>query len=205
MGATNPWEYGDYYAWGETETKDDYSWSWATYKYCKGSYETLTKYCRNVEYGNGGFTDKLTTLEPADDVATAVLGAGWAMPTKADWDELGSQCYWVWTENYNNYNVSGYIVYKAKSASDKGIKVNSGGTPLESYSLSDAHIFLPAAGFRTKAYLGGVGSEGDYWSASLFENCSYGAHFGFFGSYNVNLTHYNYRRCGLSVRPVRRK
>jgi len=34
--------YGDYYAWGETETKDVYSWK--SYKYCNGSSDTLTKY-----------------------------------------------------------------------------------------------------------------------------------------------------------------
>ena len=40
LGATAPWNYGDYYEWGETETKDDYSWE--TYKHCNGSAETLT-------------------------------------------------------------------------------------------------------------------------------------------------------------------
>ena len=42
IGADSPEGYGDYFAWGETRPKSTYSWS--TYKYCKGSYNTLTKY-----------------------------------------------------------------------------------------------------------------------------------------------------------------
>ncbi|MBR2195929.1 MAG: hypothetical protein IJ911_09980 [Salinivirgaceae bacterium] len=168
IGAADPWNYGDYYAWGETQTKDDYSWE--TYKYCKGSEETLTKYCYDAEYGNNGFTDTLTTLDAADDAATAVLGAGWAIPTNAEWKELYYQCYWVWTKNYNNRNVSGYIVYKAKSASDKGTVVYSDGTPAASYSLSDAHIFLPEAGYRGGSGLHFDGFEGCYWSSLLYDD-----------------------------------
>lgn len=48
VGATSPEEYGDYFAWGETEPKSDYSWS--TYKY-GGSSNQLTKYCNNSSYG----------------------------------------------------------------------------------------------------------------------------------------------------------
>ena len=43
VGATRPEEYGNYNAWGETETKTNYNWS--TYKWCNGDYNKLTKYC----------------------------------------------------------------------------------------------------------------------------------------------------------------
>ena len=201
IGAANPWNYGDYYAWGETQTKDNYSWK--TYKYCKGSEETLTKYCYYAEYGYNGFTDALTTLEVADDAATAAFGEGWAMPTNAEWEELYSQCYWVWTENYNNRNVSGYIVYRAKAEGDKGIKVYYDGTPSASYSLIDAHIFLPAAGFRYYSTLGRAGSDGYYWSSSLYY--PYYAHDCSFDSSDVYPSpSYSSRCCGYSVRPVKR-
>ena len=39
VGASAPWEYGGYYAWGETEEKSTYNWS--TYKHCDGSNTTL--------------------------------------------------------------------------------------------------------------------------------------------------------------------
>ena len=202
IGAANPWNYGDYYAWGETQTKDDYSWE--TYKYCKGSEETLTKYCYDADFGNNGFTDVLTTLEAADDAATAALGAGWAMPTNAEWEELGSQCYWVWTENYNNRNASGCIVYKAKSADDKGRKFYDDGTPSASYSLTDAHIFLPAAGDRYGTNLFNAGSKGCYWSASLYDDYPFSAWFIVFGSSHVNPFLRTDRYFGFSVRPVKR-
>lgn len=211
LGATAPWNYGDYYAWGETQTKDDYSWD--TYKYCKGSEETLTKYCFDAEWGNDGYTDTLTILLPEDDAATVVLGSDYSIPTVADWKELRSQCYWVWTKNYNNQNVSGYIVYKAKSAGDKGIKVYYDGTPSVSYSLFDAHIFLPTAGHYNVSRLYGLGGFGDYWSSSL--NADYGS-----GSLNADYPsnarycnfhsscvdpYFNSDRCdGRSVRPVKR-
>ena len=42
VGANRPEEYGDYFAWGEIESKLVYSWE--TYKYCRGSIFTLIKY-----------------------------------------------------------------------------------------------------------------------------------------------------------------
>ena len=105
VGAANPWEYGNYYAWGETQTKSKYYWD--TYKYCNATSNSLTKYNKNA---SNGTIDNKTTLEPADDVAAAVFGTDYSMPTKADWDELSNQCYWVWTNKYNEQNVSGHIV-----------------------------------------------------------------------------------------------
>lgn len=194
VGATNPWDFGNYYAWGETETKSDYNWE--TYKYCNGNYNKITKYCNKADCGNDGFTDTLVTLESADDVATAVLGADYSMPTAVDWNELCSQCYWVWTSKYEGRDISGYIVYKAKSDGDKGVKVFGDGTPSAIYSLTDVHIFLPAAGYI------GVGRYGCYWSSSLYgsslaSNCSFDSN-GVYSSWTSD-------RCfGWSVRPVKR-
>lgn len=42
VGATSPEDYGDYYAWGETSTKDTYYWT--NYKYANGAHNKLTKY-----------------------------------------------------------------------------------------------------------------------------------------------------------------
>lgn len=199
LGANNPWENGDYYAWGETQTKSNYEWS--TYKYCKGSLNNLTKYCNKASYGNDHFTDELISLQAIDDAATAVLGTDYRIPTFADWNELNGQCYWVWTSNYNNQNVSGYIVYKAKSNNDKGVKVYNEGTPSSSYSLSDTHIFLPAAGgFDTSSF--NVGYVGYYWSASLYEEFPCNARYCNFVSRDVDISYYGDRFYGFSIRPV---
>ena len=85
VGATSPAEYGDYFAWGETEPyyedgfaqekpqthwKDGKSigYDWSTYKWCNGSYTTMTKYSKS-QYGYEGFADDKSTLELEDDVA----------------------------------------------------------------------------------------------------------------------------------------
>ena len=96
VGATMPEEYGDYFAWGETETKDEYSW--ATYKYGNNKIH-LFKY--NI------YDDK-TTLESEDDAATVNWGGEWRMPTDAEWTELREQCTWTWTtqNGVNGYQVS---------------------------------------------------------------------------------------------------
>jgi hypothetical protein len=75
IGASNPEDAGDYYAWGEIETKSDYSWD--TYKW--GTQDNLTKY---------NSTDGLTTLELEDDAAHVVMGGDWIMPSFDDIDEL---------------------------------------------------------------------------------------------------------------------
>ena len=67
VGATTPEEDGDYFAWGEVESKEVYDWS--TYKYCAGTNATMTKYCNESSFGNNGFTDNKTELDPEDDAA----------------------------------------------------------------------------------------------------------------------------------------
>ena len=95
VGANFPEEYGDYFAWGETQPKDTYNWS--TYKYANGDYDKLTKYCNRSDYGNNGFTDNLTALQTGDDPATANWGSGWRRPSKAQWDELLANTTNQWT------------------------------------------------------------------------------------------------------------
>lgn len=100
LGASSPTEYGDYYAWGETKTKSTYSWG--TYKYCRGSNKTLTKYCNSSEYGK---VDNITKLQCLDDAATANWGSGWRTPTKVEFEELVNKCSWECTGN--GYKVTG--------------------------------------------------------------------------------------------------
>ncbi len=202
VGASKPQDYGNYYAWGEVTTKSTYSES--TYKYFKdGDYHKITKYCSDSEYGNNGFTDSKTTLDLSDDAAYVNWGGKWRMPTKAQQDELRNQCYWVWTESYNNSNVKGYIVYKAKTSSDKGVIIYEDETPSSSYKLSDAHIFLPAAGDRGDDGLRRAGSDGIYWSSSLYTDDSRLA-WGviFYSDYYDDYYNCGPRYYGLSVRAV---
>ncbi len=205
VGATRPWEFGGYFAWGETETKTYYDWS--TYKYCVGTDNTLTKYCNTSYSGKDGFTDNLTILEASDDAATANWGSEYAMPTIGQWAELVKECYWVRTSDYNGKNVSGYIVYKAKTKSDKGKKVYIDGHPSENYTLFDTHIFLPAAYCYHLSSFWTNGCDGGYWSASLKEspNTHVAKGLAFWSTSITVADGGSGRATGLSVRPVLRR
>lgn len=174
VGANTPEDYGDYFAWGETQPKDIYCWS--TYQYCNGGENTLTKYCNNSTYGYNGFADDLITLLPEDDAATANWGANWHMPTNEEWEELinNTICTWITTQ----YGVDGRLFTASNGNS----------------------LFLPAAGVFDGVELCGPG--GSCWSSSLYTDwplgggliCfDLGSSFVFFGD-----------RCrGRSVRAVR--
>ena len=95
LGAIKPDDYGGLYAWGEVDTKEDYSEN--NYKWCMGSLEMLTKYCSNSDYGYNGFVDGKTILDPEDDAARVNLGGKWRMPTDEEWAELQTLCTWEWT------------------------------------------------------------------------------------------------------------
>ena len=87
VGADTPEEYGDYFAWGETTTKETYNWN--TYKYANGgSYENLTKYT-----GSDGFE----VLEASDDAAHVNWGGAWRTPTVDEMRELRDNCIHKWT------------------------------------------------------------------------------------------------------------
>ncbi len=137
VGATVPEEYGDYYAWGETETKSVFDWS--TYMHCNGAQYLLTKYNADTNYG---IADNLTTLEAIDDVATQSLGNGARIPTKAEWEELMDYTTAEWT-TVNNVKGRRFTAANGKS------------------------IFLPAAGYHSGSELIFDGSYGYYWSSSL--------------------------------------
>ena len=79
LGASSPEEYGNYYAWGETEPKDKYTWG--NYKF-----ETQNNFIKNFEKYNK--EDGKTILDPEDDAAHVVLGGKWHMPTKEQIKEL---------------------------------------------------------------------------------------------------------------------
>ncbi|MBO5361883.1 MAG: hypothetical protein J6A35_02895 [Paludibacteraceae bacterium] len=173
VGATKPEEYGDYFAWGEVEPKEVYDWS--TYKWCNGSYDSLTKYNNSSSYG---IIDNKTVLDASDDAATANWGGAWRMPTKEEQDELRENCTWTWTtEN----GVNGYRVTSNK----KG--------------YTDKSIFLPAASDSSLDY---AGSMGNYWSSSLFTGNPNEAYVLYFSSDGVFWNISNFRYYGQSVRPV---
>ena len=89
VGANAPEEYGNYYAWGETTTKNEYS---DTNSLTYGR-EDMDDISGNVNY----------------DAATANWGGSWRMPTRAEMKELIDNCTWTWTtqNGVNGYRVTG--------------------------------------------------------------------------------------------------
>ena len=97
VGAKKASGFGTYFAWGETKSKDYYSWN--TYAWSKGDSQFLTKYSN---------TDRRSQLAPVDDAAHVNVGGGWRMPTVDEFEELINNCTWEWTtlDGVNGYNVT---------------------------------------------------------------------------------------------------
>ena len=175
IGANVPEEYGDYFAWGETEPKETYDWS--TYKWSTGNYDTLTKYCSKSNYGYNDYTDDKTELEPEDDAAYVNWGPSWRMPTRGQQDELREQCNWMWT---TQNGVNGWLV--------TGPNGNT--------------LFLSAAGYHNNSSLDYAELYGFYWSRTLFSGYPSNAYDVDVYSGAVNWS-YHSRSYGFPVRPVR--
>lgn len=171
VGASSPDGYGDFYAWGETSTKSDYSWS--TYKWCKGTSTTMTKYCTNQAYGT---VDNKTTLDLEDDIAHVKWGGNWRIPTYAELKELADNCTW---SQYTYNGVKGL----------KGVSKKNGNS-----------IFLPYAGREMSSSTIERGTNAYYWSCSVYYGTCYQTRCYSFGTQPVSSP--SYRLFGLSVRPV---
>ncbi len=141
VGATSPADYGDYFAWGETTTKDWYTWE--NYKWLAGENLKWSKYVTESWYGE---VDNKTVLEPEDDAATANWGAEWRMYTNEDMKELVENCVISYTSRLNS----------------KGEMIN--GHSLVS-KVNGAEVFLPAGGRFYESALEGVGT-GYYWTSN---------------------------------------
>jgi hypothetical protein len=182
VGASSPEDYGDYFAWGETEPKGYYGWE--TYKWAgfdsDGNYYYLTKY--NYDIYNG-IVDNKTELVPEDDAAYVNWGSSWRIPSHDEFNELLGNCSWQ-TTTVNGINGL--------------LGTGSNGNT----------IFFPAAGFRYDFTLSdNVGSVGLYWTRTVHWYFSSGAHaFDFDISWGAfwNGAMEGYPRVdGFSVRPVR--
>lgn len=77
VGASSPEEYGDYFAWGETSPKAEYTWE------------------NSVTFG-----EQMSDISgnPQYDAATANWGGGWRMPTRDEMQELVFNCEWEWAQ-----------------------------------------------------------------------------------------------------------
>lgn len=155
VGASAAEDYGDYYAWGEIETKDSYT------------QQNSVTYGMPMEDISG---------DPQYDVARALWGETWRLPTRDEQKELLDNCTWEWT---SQNGVNGYLV--------TGSNGNS--------------IFLPAAGYKENSSHTEVGEYGYYWSSTPQSNSNLGAYYLYMSS-SSKLSYYYARVAGQSVRAV---
>jgi len=153
LGALDSTQFGNFYAWGETETKSSYSS--ANYKYLRN--DSIIKYYPNATEGEEfieaasdgaskrrpGIVDNKLYLELADDAAHVSLGGNWLIPSRFHMDELITQCTW---EAIKTDSICGYKV--------TGPNGNS--------------IFLPAAGFITDTLHLCKNVTGSYWLNKIY-------------------------------------
>ena len=201
LSTTEDW-YGEYYAWGELEPKDDYSID--NYKFNRVNKDKrpitqFTKYCHNPEDGYKEYSDNLTQLEQEDDAAHIKLGQKYHMPSANDFKELFYKTTFELRKNF------------------KGIKGLNG---LEFIGKDEVNqrLFIPFAGLKckktalNKAGESCVGFEMHLWS-STFENCmtnkavsaiarQYQIEAGW-GKCNVEVD--NFKFYGLPIRPIYRQ
>ena len=204
IGAEKPTDSGDYFAWGETRPKENYSWQ--TYKWCVFELDSITKYyirdslAQNERIGlgvlslndiikkdslkqkNKRFYDYMV-LNTEDDAASCNWGKRWRMPTITEIKELIDACKWMFTPDFNGTNIKGFV---GVSKANNNI------------------IFLPTNGECNGTVIFRALPECTYWSSSLCDDRVSNSDF----AYGLIFTE-NYidwipfsRETGLSVRAV---
>ena len=90
VGASSPEGYGNYYAWGETSPKAEYTWE---------NYQHWVDADGDGSWDSGEETINSDISGSAQyDAATANWGGGWRMPTRDEMEELVYNCEWEWTK-----------------------------------------------------------------------------------------------------------
>ena len=148
VGASSPEDYGDYYAWGETTTKSNYT---------EGSYQ----YHNGSSYINIGSNISGTRY----DVARAQWGGNWRLPTKAEYQELVDRCTWTWTtykgvDGYRVTGPNGNSIFLPGAGSRRGTEINYrgsygsywSGTLSESYSGCAYDLYFSSSDHYVYSY-----------------------------------------------------
>lgn len=176
VGAKSPEDSGAFVSWGNTDLHfpKDNNMDWGD---DDEAFEDVYKF-KYDEYKKTPGYNLEGDIDLEHDAARVNMGEPWIMPTKDDFQELFDNCIWT-RKNINGVN--GYLVTS---------KVNGNS------------IFFPAAGFGNGASLYDRGSNGYYWSSSL-----YSADYGYYLRFNSGGVdpQYSYNRYyGLSVRAVQK-
>ncbi|MBO7437775.1 MAG: hypothetical protein J6T97_08180, partial [Bacteroidaceae bacterium] len=200
LGADSPTDYGYFFAWGETESKDFFSWN---------NFHNCEIPLPEPDSDDEGFLGRSRNneplrLPPANDAATVQLGTEWHMPTIQEYNELYANC------DYDTVTVNGVL----------GLRYTSRVAGYE-----DRSIFIPYGGYIEGGDTIGAGSGFWVWtsesghyradvvdSSATYVSTSNTVNPSFFyldeelrGGIGTEPSEGgNYRYKGLNIRPVRR-
>ncbi|MBR4974384.1 MAG: hypothetical protein IKY60_02230, partial [Bacteroidales bacterium] len=149
VGANSPEGYGDYYAWGEIETKSEYT------------YANSKTYDRRMSDISG---------KSKYDVARSKWGGSWRLPTKEEFSELRQKCKWQWTtqngkEGYKVTGPNGNSIFLPAAGLRDGSSFDSAGefgfywssTPDESDDDFACSLYFNSSGHGVNWYDRGYG------------------------------------------------
>ena len=130
VGASSLEEYGDYYAWGEIETKSEYT---------EDNSKTDGKWMSDIS-GNSIY-----------DVARAKWGGSWRLPTEKELEELESKCTWEWTtqngkKGYKVTGPNGNSIFMPAAGFRNGSSLDCAGEDADYWSSS------PYGSYKVSAY-----------------------------------------------------
>lgn len=187
VGALTETDYGQFFTWGSTEGYNadqvgeqgdtECKWfDWLDYELSDGEHigaSGIIKYNR---------TDNLTTLEAVDDVATVQMGAGWRMPTDAEFTALRTATTSAWTSDYEGSGVAGVVLTDKTDATKK--------------------LFFPAAGIAGNGNVSAINSQGRYWTNKMYDGESIQSGYNMY-IYNGKIMINEFgRSSGVSVRGI---
>lgn len=192
LGATTETGFGQYFGWGEktghaltTDAQSTLASSSYVVDKITDAFERTYSFSNNPTID--GSNQNPTTLPADNDAATVNWGAGWRMPTggksSGQFKDLNDNTTSAWTDNYNSTGVKGRTF-----------------TGKDSYS--GITLFFPAAGRGYGTNFFNAGSDGFYFSSSLWTDNTDGAYIFNFTSYEVYPQGYHSRLSGFPVRPV---
>lgn len=193
IGANNPEDFGDYFAWGQQEKAysninnnevigGSFDWSSCPWHTGSSNASGWLKYIpsgKTSYWGGPGSPDNKLVLDEEDDIAHIMWGGQWRMPTKEELQLLINESY-----------VSLYF-----DSGTSCLKITGKG------EYTDSYIFLPAAGYCGFSDLRHAGDYGSYWSRSLLTDNPCGAWCLCFEDGDFGTDYFN-RFYGYSVRPV---
>ena len=121
VGASSPEEYGDFFAWGETNTKSTFSWN--NYTHCNGTRATIKDIGSSI-------------VSTSYDAAKAMLGDEWSLPSVEQFEELAREC------TFTKETINGVACMRAKGPNGNSIVM-----PLAGYKYDSTHDYNKTRGY----------------------------------------------------------